>query len=220
MTTPNVLKRFLARLPEFYKQEGTYDEEGFTETGQLFYNDIDESGAFVSSELEINAKGRHLEVDLLITGHINYKFASILVQEEKRVDSIISEVKEAHQIDNVGGISLDRMARIFDLTRGDWTDEEFRSFIKSAVTGLIGGGTTPNLRTALSITIGIPEANIKISDTGVASILVEVPERYEDMKPELSTVITKYKPAGVAFTLILGVAGVWDSGRWDECVWA
>lgn len=219
MTAPNVLKRFLARLPEFYKQEGTYNVEGFTETGRLFYNDIDEGGFFTSPELEISAKGRHLEVDLLITGHVNYKLSSILVQEEKRIRSIISEVEAAHQIDNVDGISLDRMARIFDLTRGDWTDEEFRVFIKSAVTGLIGGGTAPNLKAALSITIGIPISSILITDVSAAHFRVEVPERYVDVKPELVTVITKYKSAGVSFELQTGYRCVWDLGLWNQCTW-
>ena len=219
MAKPAVLKRLLDRLPEFYKQEGTYNEEGFTETGRLFYNDIDESGIFTSPDLEINTKGRHMEVDLLITGHTNYKFGAILVQEEKRFSSIVSEVEAVHQVDNVGGISLDRLAKIFDLTRGDWTDDEFRVFVKSAVTGLIGGGTTPNLRAALSITVGIPIENIKVSDIGAAVILVEIPDKYLDKKPELSTVITKYKPAGVSFTVDVGDVCKWDEGKWDECIW-
>ena len=163
MATPTVLKRLLNRLPEFYKQEGTYNEEGFTETGRLFYNDADESGAFASPDLEISTRGQHLEVGLLITGHTNYKFGTILVQEEKRIRKVISEVEWAHQIDNISGINLDRLAKIFGLSREDRTDDELRAYLRSAVSGLIGGGTTPNLRTAVSLITTIPEANIIIT---------------------------------------------------------
>lgn len=220
MATPTVLTRLLDRLPEFYKQEGTYNEEGFTETGRLFYNNIDEVGILTSPDLEINTKGRHLEVDLLITGHTNYKLGSILVQEEKRVDSIISEVTEAHQVDNVDGVSLDRLAKIFDLSRASWADDELRSFLKSAVTGLIGGGTTPNLKTAVALMTGVPETNIKVTDSGLANILIEVPKKYEDVEEELKVMIEKYKPAGVSYTLTFSGFCKWDIGKWDECVWS
>lgn len=176
MTTLAVLKRFLNRLPEFYKQEDA---------------------------------------------NVNYKFGTVLVQEEKEIRNIISEVEVAHQIDNVGDISLDRLGKIFGLSRGAWTDDEFRVFIKSAVTGLIGGGTAPNLRTALSITVGIPEVNIKISDVAPAVFLVEIPDIYLGKKPELDTVIRKYKPVGVSYTLDVGDACKWGGteGKWDECLW-
>ena len=220
MTAPDVLKRFLNRLPEFYKQEGTYNEAGFTETGRLFYNDLDESGAFTSPELKISTKGQHLEVSLLIGGHTNYKFGAVLVQEEKRLSSIVSEVKEAHQIDNAVGINLDRLAKIFDLSREDYTDDELRNFLKSVVAGLIGGGTTPNLRAAVALITGISEANIKITDSGDANIVVEVPSTFSSVESELVEMITKYKPAGVSFEpIIFGEAGVWDAGKWDECHW-
>jgi len=222
MIAPSVLKRFLGRLPEFYKQEGTYNLEGFTEIGRLFYDNIDESGCFTYPDLEISTRGQHLEVDLLVTGYTNYKLGAILVQEEKNIDNIISEVKEAHQIDEAKSISLDRLAKIFDLSRGDWNDDEFRGFIKSAVTGLIGGGTSSNLKKALSLTIGIPEANVKITDSSLEAgrIIIEIPRKYENAKPELTTVISKYKPAGISFEPILfGEAGEWDTGKWDECVW-
>lgn len=217
MTTPVVLKRLLNRLPEFYKQEGTYNEGGFTEIGHLFYNDVDESGTFISPDLEISTEGCYLEVDLIIAGHTNYKFGTVLVQEEKRIASVISEVIEAHQIDNVSGINLDRLAKIFDLSRGDWSDDDLRAFLGSAVSGLIGGGTTPNLRTAVALITGIPEANIIITDAEAACFVVEVPKKYAT--PELTTMITKYKPAGVSFSLVYGEGCKWDTGKWDECVW-
>ena len=253
MTTPTILTRLLDRLPEFYKQEGTYNKCGFTETGRYYFEeislvhhsrqsgfgdngfgeggfgggyvdtgkhgyDLDEIGQLIFEDSEISSRGLSVEIDLLITGHTNYKFGTILVQEEKRIDGVVSEVKEAHQVDNVSGINLDRLAKIFGLSREDRTDDELRAFLRSAVSGLIGGGTAPNLRAAVALITAIPEVNIEIADSGTpADIIVEVPKKY--VTSELEGLITKYKPAGVSFTLIYGEACKWNTGKWDECVW-
>ena len=221
MTTPTVLKRLLDRLPEFYKQEGTYNKTGISEIGRLFYNEMSEAGHFADPDIGVGGTGLHyVDFILLITGDVNYKLASILVQEQLDIDLGIVKADESNKVDYADGINLDRLGRIFDISRGDWSDDELRRFIKSAVTGLIGGGTSPNLKTALSITIGIPVSSILISDVSAAHIKITVPYEYITSKPELSTVITKYKPAGVSYELQVGYICRWGVGKWGGCTWA
>jgi len=222
MTQPSVLNRYLKRLPDWYERDGVYVDLGLTAEGDYIEEGMTSKGELAEMQsimFGVTDSGNYFDALLNVTGYNNYKFCSLVSQGYRFFQKHVEGVKKSHQINFASGINIDRIGKIFGLDRGDFEDDGLRRYIKSAVIGLVGGGTTANLKAALAITLDIPESNIIITDLGAANFKIYIPEMYIDIEPDIRDTIDKYKPAGVSYSLAGASSAIWNESFWDECVW-
>jgi len=228
---PEYVERMLARLPQFYDTEGGYiggEGVSLTEEGFHIFGDAARvvhwsfSTVFEAGLVDLDEFGRYAFTGgfLAVDSSNVFKFTLVAGAEYDNLYKVTNSVLGSHQINNATGIQLDRLAKIFDLGRWIFTDNEFKRLILSAVTGLVGGGTIPNLRSAIAISLGIETKEVSIVEPEAGHVNVYIPFRYLVIQPELTGTAIKYKPAGIAIQAVAADEGVWDDTNWDECVWA
>lgn len=96
----------------------------------------------------------------------NFKLLTIDAEELDEFHTVLDEIVKAHHLSFAADISLEKLGDLLDINRrtGE-VDESYRDRLRSAVSGIIGGGTQEQLREIVKeIMTGLTDADITIDD--------------------------------------------------------
>ena len=137
----------------------------------------------------------------------NYNFFKSFATVMDLTDSDLEELQNNLFISTSTGNYLDRIATMFNLIRGDLTDEELRSKIIAIASNTLGGGTNESLKTSLSSSLGVDFNKITIEDgyeVLVFNIDLEVDDEVNlDLLNSISSIVNIQKAAGTYFDKLI-----------------
>lgn len=131
----------------------------------------------------------------------NYKLLKIHAEELDEIDSVIGDIIEAHNVEYSSGESLDLLAELLELERGELSDDDFRATIEATSVFRRSNGTIDDIKNLVSSITGVPVEKISITEPGETSfsIILEIPNEKSFSIPLLTEKVCDAKAAGVKY---------------------
>ncbi|RLI82725.1 hypothetical protein DRP04_03310 [Archaeoglobales archaeon] len=153
----------------------------------------------------------------------NYRLISIIADRFDELENVLEDVRKSHFVETAQGISLDYIAKLFNMHRKEESDDDFRTRIQAKIRTCLSCGTKSDIFFAVTYFNAISEqevpVNVFILEPEPAHFIVVVPvlntydlELKEKLyskpfrawfKNALQFIVNKVKAAGVLGEVII-----------------
>lgn len=132
----------------------------------------------------------------------NYKLLSIIAENSHENRTVYELIQKFWDVDTAEGSALDRLGKDEGISRGSWSDEEYRKMIKIQNIVNLSEGDIPTMNLILDAYMGETFIGLQDgwADFETASLLLNITSSAKDVPTDL---IKRIKPAGVCVYILL-----------------